>query len=236
MKKTLTLFKRVFNTPFEINFKFSNPFLHQVIIGQMLGDGNITRRSPTGNSYFRLGFGRLYETYRKWLARIFGELTNKGLTSREEKKSDRTYTRYDLVTMTLGIFNYYHDLFYVYNTELGKYIKIVPVNIIELITPVVLAHLLMGDGTYNISNKIVKICTHSFTHKDCLLLARSINQLGLKTTVTKDRVGKDGNNQYYIAISGKTNLELLRSLVVPYMHKSMLYRLGIKPTIPGNVI
>lgn len=123
-----------------ISFYSTNSVLHQVIIGQLLGGANITRRSATGNSYFRVGFGSTYRSYSSWLCAFFGNMS-KGVTTR----MSNSFLLYDFQTKTLPIFNYYHSLFY------QNGVKIMPNNVEEIMSPIVLAHIMMSIGHYSIS-------------------------------------------------------------------------------------
>jgi hypothetical protein len=85
--------------------------------------------------------------------------------------------------------NYYHYLFY------KNKIKIIPKNIGELLTPVGLAYLIMGDGIY-IKGKGVRICTDSYIKEDVELLAEVLSlQFGLSCTLHQSKA-----NQYRIYI------------------------------------
>ena len=98
-------------------------------------------------------------------------------------------------------------------------------------TPVVLAHLIMGDGNIKPKDKIIRIYTNSFssppsggegTKNDVERLGKAINnKLGIITNIRFDR-----NNQYILTIS-KKELDNLRSIILPYMHISMLYKLDL---------
>lgn len=86
---------------------------------------------------------------------------------------------------------------------------------------IVLAHFIMGDGNYGVEY----VSTHSL--EECNLLRNSIQEnCNIKCEVLFDRVGKDKKDQYILTI-GKTELEKLKFLVKPYMHSSMLYRVGL---------
>lgn len=88
----------------------------------------------------------------------------------------------------------------------------------------------MGDGYWDfIPYYGVLICTESFSHDDVsrfILFLES--KFGLKATRRK-RV-----NNYRIRFR-RTSIKRLRALVLPYMHESMLYKLGFKLTIYDNV-
>lgn len=67
-----------------------------------------------------------------------------------------------LKTRALACFNELFELFY------KDKIKVVPKNIYDLLTPVALAHWIMGDGA--IKNKGLTLCTDSFTTQDVVKL------------------------------------------------------------------
>lgn len=99
-------------------------------------------------------------------------------------------------------------------------VKIIPSNIYELLTPVALAHFIMGDGSareYGLT-----LCTDCYTLCDVIKLMNVlIIRYGLICTLQKKR-----ENQYRIYISSKS-MALLRPIVTPYMHSSMMYKLGL---------
>ena len=114
-----------------------------------------------------------------------------------------------------------HSLFYLNG------VKIIPNNIFELLTSVALAHIIMGDGSVQRSGLI--ICTDSYTVQD---VVRLINVLMIKYrldcwlrnhTPTQPRI--------YIS---QSSMPLLRTIVFPYMHSSMLYKLKSSFSNPSN--
>jgi hypothetical protein len=119
--------------------------------------------------------------------------------------------------MSLPQLIHYKELFYTG----GK--KIVPLNIEELMTPAVLAHLIMGDGNLKTHDKIIRIYTNSFTKEEVESLASSItNKLNIQAKATHDR-----NNQYMITIS-KSELSKVQEVVKDHMHPSMFYKIDLE--------
>lgn len=123
---------------------------------------------------------------------------------------------------------YYYNLFYEQNAN-GKLTKIVPKNMEQLISPVVLAHLIMGGGggcyagNLKLPDEIIRIYTNSFTKGEVELLSLAISsKLNIPTKVAHDR-----NNQYMLTIS-KSLLPVVRECVISHMHSSMYYKLGLK--------
>ena len=133
----------------------------------------------------------------------------------------KNFLNYRLKTRSLPFFNYYHNIFYTLNNN-NKYLKIVPVNILDLMYQIVLSFLIMSDGNFDQGRKRVRIYTNCFTKQEVEKLALAINNnLGIYTGVLHDR-----NDQWILTIGAK-NLELLRNTVSPYFHSSMLYRIGL---------
>lgn len=66
-----------------------------------------------------------------------------------------------------------HSLFYV------NKVKIIPVSIYDLLTPVALSHWIAGDGTHN-GNGLI-ICTDSFSVPD---IVRLMNVLMIRMFIT----------------------------------------------------
>ncbi len=107
----------------------------------------------------------------------------------------------------------------------GKYIKVLPLNIEEILTPLGLAHWIMGDGYF--ADGTVKICTDNFTRLEVLKLIEIVDKtLGIKSTINK-RTNPNGNIKWRIRIS-KLSMEKLIKLVIPYFIPEMLYKLGIR--------
>lgn len=88
--------------------------------------------------------------------------------------------------------------------------------------PIILAYLIMSDGNYDKGRNRIRIYTNNFTKSEVELLALAINEkLGIYTGVLHDR-----KDQWILTIGSKT-LKLLRNLVLPYFHSSMVYRIGL---------
>jgi hypothetical protein len=98
-------------------------------------------------------------------------------------------------------------------------IKVVPVNIVDLITPLGLAIWIMCDGWKH--NKGVTIATNSFSISDNELLINALNQkFGLSCRMIYDHSYPSIHIPY-------TNMSILQNLVVPYMHSTLLYKIHL---------
>ena len=116
--------------------------LNEIIIGLLLGDGQVQSRQLNGNSRFMYGQSSLRENHLNYFNHIFDLF--KPFISKEykvksrsfiDKRTNKTYSSILFATLTLPCLTNYRDLFY--NLE-GK--KIIPNNINQLLTPRGLAY------------------------------------------------------------------------------------------------
>jgi hypothetical protein len=129
-------------------------------------------------------------------------------------RSSKRYYALEFFTRALPCFTEIYSLFYV------DKVKIVPHNIYELLTPPALAHFIMGDGaakSYGLT-----LCTDSFSLVD---IVRIMNVLVIRYDL-KCSLHLKIKNQYRIYIF-QHSMPLLRTIVTPYFHSSMLYKLGL---------
>lgn len=109
-----------------------------------------------------------------------------------------------------------HSLFYPEN------VKIVPHNIYDLLTPVALAHLIMGDGDA-LSHGLI-ICTNGSAVADVIRLMNVLMiryRLECNIRIKKRRNGKI---EHMIFIRQRS-MSLLRTIVNPFFHPSMYYKI-----------
>ena len=117
------------------------------------------------------GQGQKYELFALYLGDLFKELMSNPVKTLEIKGKTKTYTNYRLKTKSLPLFVPYYNMFYSYNEDLNKHIKIVPPrpapgpgaraeNIIEFMDPIVLAYLIMTDGNFDKGRNRVRIYTN----------------------------------------------------------------------------
>lgn len=104
-----------------------------------------------------------------------------------------------------------------FNAELKNY-KGIPLDIYELLSPPALAHLIMGDGSK--TQYGLELCTDCYSLSDVVRLYNVlVIRYELSCTIRLKRT-----NQYRIYITSKS-MPKLRTIVLPYMHSSMLYKL-----------
>ena len=101
---------------------------------------------------------------------------------------------------------------------------VIPENIYELLTPVALAHVIKGDGIA--SRHGIVLCTNYFSVKDVVRLMNVLMiRYRLECTIHLKR-GQSKKVEYLIYIR-EGSMALLRSIVIPYLHSSMYYKLRI---------
>ena len=209
----------------------------EVIIGLLLGDGSLEKRKSTHNARLRIDHSYPgQEAYVRHLYNIFKSLCGKEPTvivRKPDKRNNKIYSNILFKTYNLPCLNEYHSLFYkdsgfLHKSGETRFIKGIPSCISELLTPLALAHWIMGDG-YFTSDKTVILCTESFTKEEVQLLIDVLNKkfniiAGMQKR-TRTNLGLSENIGWRIRISNKS-VGKLTSMVVPYFITELLYKLG----------
>jgi hypothetical protein len=134
-------------------------------------------------------------------------------------------TQYHFRTKTHPFFTALHDLWYEWENGKNKFVKIVPLNLSEMLSEISLTYWIMDDGYFDSHGrtKTLLLCTESFTKEECIILQSLLVKLNIKSTLkVRDKV----NNKYRIRIS-KTSMDRVIFLVKPYKHIDFLFKLGI---------
>lgn len=118
----------------------------EILVGILLGDAHIVKRSQTGNS--RLVYAQTSVLHKAYFQHVFSFFTlycvneyKPQLRVVKDKKTNKTSKALSFTTMQLPCFNEFKQLFYLNN------VKLVPNNIYELLTPKGLAFLIKDDGS-----------------------------------------------------------------------------------------
>lgn len=197
--------------------------IYSCIIGNVLGYGHLEYRS--GSTRLILHLGLPNREYIAWLHNLYvtnGYCTNKELVFKKQiGKNNKIHFATKIKTYSFKSFNWLHELFYKPqyndNNEFVCYKKIIPNNIGEYLNPRAIAIWIMDDGSRQ--NSGIYLHTNSFTLEENMVLQKVfLEKYNIKTTLNKR-----GNN--YAIYFPKKEAHLLRQLVEPYMHKSMLYKI-----------
>lgn len=191
-----------------------------VIVGSLLRDC-YANRSVEGTR-FAYKQSIVHKDYLFWLFDFFhsrGYCSNlePRMYTRRLKKGDQVieYYGYEFNTFTFRSFNWIQKMFY----TKGK--KVVSLEIEKYLTPLALAVWLMDDGGF--AKPGTRISANSFKLEEVEFLAKVLkSKFDLDCTVQKIGI----IDQYSIYIKG-SSIPTLRQLVLPYVHPSMLYKLGL---------
>ena len=210
--------KRLTNS--ERNSFTISPELDEVMIGLCLGDLGVRKHRRGVNAILQFEQGVINEGYLLHLYDLFKAYCGTGpkiLTRKPNKVTGKIYQIIRFATYSLPCLNYYYGLFYVDS------VKRIPLNIGELLTPIGLAYWCMDDGYLQTSGNSFNICTDSYTLNEVELLIKVLKQnFDLDCTYQRKR-----KNQYRIYIKAGS-MDKFRSLVTPYFHESMMYKLTVK--------
>lgn len=208
------IFMTAFST-MAIGYKSVRGYLEQVIIGNILGDAWMERKSKTSNARLRYQQtspkhdGRLYYVWKFYAMWCSGFAT---LITRLDKRSDTT--RYVLMfsTRAMPFFTFYYNLFYVDG------VKTIPSDIAHYLTAVSLAFWIMDDG--HINGGLV-LNTQGFSVDGVNLLVSALNaNFGLNSYLRYE-------SKLPVIYIPKKDMDTVRSLVMSDMHPSTYYKLGV---------
>lgn len=196
----------------------------------MLGDGKL--ELPPKGINARFGFMQS-EEHKDYFIFVCKSLSKVCSTKYREysyfdKRTGKTYKSLNFWTKALPMLTEFYNLFYVglphVSATIGggrnfNKIKTVPIDL-SLLTPIAFAHWIMQDGSRGTCRGLY-LCTDSFTHSEVKRLVNYLTErYKIKCTIHKV------NGRYRIYILAKS-VKIVRDLVLPFMHDSMLYKLGI---------
>ena len=198
----------------------------QVIIGSLLGDGHLEKRSKGIGSRLIIEQTNQNVEYLMWLYKFFyvqGYCSSlKPKIFKRIKKNNTLYYGVKFNTFTFSSFNWIYDLFY--RPTLEKNIKILPISFLcENLSPLALAIWFMDDGSKLGSGfKIATNCFELFELEElCKLL---FIKYDLHCNIHSNKV--KGNLTWTIYIN-KRSARSFANIIEPFMLNSMKYKLGI---------
>ena len=215
--------KRSFHTKVKASRRIGphNEDVLSVVIGSLLGDSYGNRRSVEGTRFcYRQSI--VHKQYLFWLYDFFytrGYCSNieprKYIRILKSKNNKKEYFGYEFNTYTFRSFNWIYDMFY----RKGK--KIISPKLENYLTPLALAIWIMDDGGW--ANPGVRISTYNFSlieTKNLIFLLKKLYNLDCTIQILKNGT----QSSIYIK---KESVPNLTKIVLPYMHNSMYYKLGI---------
>lgn len=194
-----------------------------ILIGSILGDTHLEKRKRgIGTRIIFEQCNRNVE-YIMWFHKFF---SNRGYCNETKpklitriKKGNKTFYQYRVSSYTFTSLNWLHDMFY--KLMDGRFVKTVPQNLEEYLTPLALAIWFMDDGSK--IGKTIRIATNCFQISDLNFLCKLLkDKYNLDVNIQKSGFNK--GNILYIKTSSR---DKFIEIVKPYMLPSMLYKLGL---------
>lgn len=185
-----------------------------VLVGILLGDGNISKFSITATSA-RITFEQsiINFPYLWFVWTIISPYCSLAPHVYFKTLNKRSYKAIYILTRSYRVLNNLFNLFVVNG------IKVVPSNIFDLLDGIALAHWIMCDGARQGSGLV--LCTDNFSNYD---VARLINVLVIKFNI-KTRI--HFNNKRPRIYFPAAEMNKVKILVLPHMCTFSQYKLGI---------
>ena len=194
------------------------PYQFSVIVGLILSDGWLIFASKT-NKNARLGFKQSVDraAYVLFVFNLLSHYCSSSPTVIINKRANKVNYGLEFFTRSMPCITKLHSIFY------SNGVKIVPHNIYELLTPIALAHLIMGDG--QASRHGLVLCTNSYSIQDVVRLMNVLMiRYRLECTIHLKRQNQKVGYLIYIR---QGSISFLRSIVSSYLHPSMYYKLDL---------
>lgn len=195
----------------------------EIIVGTLLGDGHLETQNHGRTYRLKIEHGMAQYAYVEWLMHELGALVGGEVVSRTrtvtlprgEKKTSKSCGFH---TYALGILRFYGKQFYVD----GK--KRIPNNIAHMCSAMMLAVWFMDDGSLKSAQHRTYIFhTAGYSKQDLTRLVSAIKRsLGITMHLHRQQ---HGTWRVYVV---SDSAEKFRSIVSPYIHPSLMYKLGNK--------
>lgn len=184
----------------------------EIVIGTLLGDACLEKNGE--NIRLRVDHYSKHRKYIFWLAQELVPFSLKPRAiNQRDRRNGKVYSRWHFSTRSLPILNEFQKLFYA-----GKR-KIVPVNLLELITPLSLAIWYMDDGFRRKDSKGFYLCTSSYTQEEHKVLQEVLyKRFMLLTKIHHQR-------QYMRTFIPSASSDAFNSLIKPYILPVFQYKL-----------
>jgi hypothetical protein len=191
------------------------PYQNSVIVGLVLSDGWLRFASVRSKNAL-LGFKQAADraSYVWFVFNLLSHYCGNSPRGTTGVRAGNIFYGLEFFTRSMPCITELHSLFYTNG------VKRVPQNVYDLLTPVALAHVIMGDGS--VQRYGILLCTDSYTVKD---VVRLLNVLVVKFRI-ECTIRAHKKDQYRIYILGRS-MPLLRDIVKPHMCPSMIYKLNL---------
>ena len=190
------------------------PYQKSVLVGILLSDGYLTSAKSHENPHLAFKQSLKNSSYVWFVFSILSHYCNLYPSVVKSVRKDKIDYALFFRTRGLPCFSELRSLFYI------DKVKRVPSDIYNLLTPVALAHLIMGDGSAKEHGLI--ICTDSYELVD---VVRLMNVLMIRYNIDCTlRFHTQTQPRIYIR---QRSMPIIRELVKPHMTNYMLYKIGL---------
>nr|YP_010714068.1 LAGLIDADG homing endonuclease [Fuscoporia gilva]WDD39631.1 LAGLIDADG homing endonuclease [Fuscoporia gilva] len=192
--------------------------LDSILIGILISDGWLSiNKSGNTRLFFKQSLDNI--EYFFYVFNKFSHYCSNYPQFKISKLNDKYFYSIYFATRTLPCFTYYYNMFYVKN------VKIIPLDLYYLLNYEALAHWICCDGTKTYRGLMLQ--TQSFTIQQVVFIVSIlIYKFNLKCSIHMQR------NQPTIYI-GTKSMQKLQPFILPYMCKSMRYKLHILNSVPS---
>jgi len=199
-----------------------NNEIRDMIIGCILGDAHIGR---VNNNKGFITFEQTIK-HKEYILDIYNKLSKSNIELNDIKYYSRKDYRYDSLNSSIYFKTYNSELLYPFvNMFLSDTnIKILPLDIEKYLNPITLAYWICDDGQ-QVKEGGITLCTDNYTLAEVEILIKALsNRYNFECSIHKKK-GKSEKiyNRIYIK---KNSLNNVKPLIIPYMHRSFLYKLN----------
>lgn len=189
--------------------------LQQVLLGSILGDGYLCLNRRSTNAHYEEIHSEAQLPYLTWKASIMESLTPIKITNRHifDNRTKKTYSQVRLRTRVHPLLT---DMFHAFYYQGHKAVNSHHLNEID---PLGLATWYMDDGSYCYLGRWSKIATCDFDFDDNKLLRDYLK-------ARFDLTAKIYFQKWYELRFDVPNTRKLFSIIKPYVHFSLRYKLG----------
>lgn len=186
--------------------------LREVIIGTLLGDGFFEQNGK--NRRFVCAHSVKQELYIKWKFNQVKQVTQCSLVrkNRQDPRNGRFYPYYQLRSISSPVWDEFYTLFYKDKR------RIIPQSLPKIISARMLAVWLMDDGYRRNDCNAVRLNTQCYSYDDHQIIKQSLKNLGIESTIHRQ-------TKYFVTYIPSYSMDLLRSIVNPYIIPSMKYKI-----------
>ena len=193
-----------------------------MIIGSTLGETHLEKRNNGIGTRVIFEQSNNNVEYLMWFHNYF---SSRGYCSNTKpklklriKQKGKVYHQYRINSYTFSSFNWIHKMFY--KLVDNKYVKFVPLNIEDYLTPLALSIWFMDDGSS--LGKGARIATNCFTFEEVNFLCNVLKSR-YNIIATPNKCGKDKDHIIYIHVN---SMKLFSNIIKPYLLPSLYYKLG----------